>query len=71
MRLWLSPPRSKRKAAAMNLQDLIKKYGSKENAYKALHIAKDNAHKANNQEAVKKFEKLISVFDREYGIFSI
>ncbi len=55
----------------MNLQDLIKRYGSKERVYSALEIAVENAKNAGNDEAVSKLQKLISVFDREYGVFSI
>lgn len=57
------------KAAQINL--LFKKYGSKENTYKALEIGMSRAKQAGDKLTVEKFSELISYFDREFGIFSI
>ena len=57
------------KAGQINL--LLKKYGNKENVYKALEIGMDRARQAGDKLTVEKFSELISYFDREFGIFSI
>lgn len=54
-----------------NLNAIIKKYGSKEKAYRALEIGLSKAKQAGDELTVKKFLELISYFDREFGIFSI
>ncbi len=59
----------RQKAGQINF--LFKKYGNKENVYKALKIGMDRAKQAGDEMTVKKFSELISYFDREFGIFSI
>lgn len=57
------------KAGQINL--LLKKYGSKENVYKALEIGLERAKQAEDKLTVQKFSELISYFDREHGVFSL
>lgn len=52
------------------INSLIKKYGSKENAYKALQIGLQRATQAGDELTVQKFNELISYFDIAFGIFS-
>ena len=57
------------KAGQINF--LFKRYGSKENVYKALEIRMNRTKQAGDKTKKKKFSELISYFDREFGIFSI
>ena len=57
------------KAGQINF--LFKRYGSKENVYKALEIGMNRAKQAGDKSTVEKFSELISYFDREFGNFSI
>jgi len=57
------------KAGQINF--LFKKYGSKENVYKALEIGQQRAKQAGDELTVQKFSELISYFDRELGVFSL
>lgn len=50
---------------------LIKRYGTKENAYKALNIGLTRATQAGDKVTIEKFNELISYFDITFGIFSI
>ena len=53
------------------LNYLIKRYGSEQNAYQALQIGLQRATEAQNKEAIIKFNELISHFDVTIGIFSL